>query len=100
MPYVLKTYDYEASSTTELVVDTLIDLVVLVIFTYYLQKLLACIPFIFAPLNKKYISSFKGEVSTGIGIGSGIILYTSLFTIKDKLKEIDVRIKANLNKLI
>lgn len=99
MPFVFKTYDFKKASFMELLVDIIIDIVVLVLFGYYLNKLLACIPFIFSPLNKKYIHSFKGEVGTGIGIGYYIIIYTSLSTIKEKLKELDIRIKSILRRM-
>ena len=59
-----------------------------------------CIPFVFAPLNKKYIPSLKDEVSTGVNLGFGLILYTSLATISEKLKALDIKIKNNLDKLI
>lgn len=100
MPYVFKTYDFEKASMAELFSDILIDLVVLVIFLYYLKKALSCFPFILSSLNKQYIPSMKGEVAIGIGFGSGIILYTSLKTIKDKLKALDGKIEKQLTSLV
>jgi len=100
MPYLFKSYDFEEASSAELLIDIIIDLVFLVSFIYYLKKLLMCIPFVFAPLNKKYIPSLKDEVSTGVNLGFGLILYTSLATISEKLKALDIKIKNNLDKLI
>ena len=93
MPYIFKKYDYEKASVWELFRDILVDLAALAIFIYYLRKILACVPFIFSSLNKNYKPSMKGEVLTGIGIGSGIILYTSLHTINDKIKALNSKIK-------
>jgi hypothetical protein len=93
MPYIFKNYDYEKASIGKLLLDIIIDLSFLCVFLYYLKKLLSCIPFVLAPLNKKYKASMKGEVLVGIGLGTGIILYTSLFTIKDKLKVLDEKLK-------
>lgn len=93
MPYIFKTYDYEKVDKWTLLKDILVDLTFLSIFLYYLKKTLNCIPFIFSSLNKKYIPSMKGEIITGVGLGSGIILYTSLHTIKDKISVFDSKIK-------
>lgn len=86
IPYVFKTYDYDKTNITILFIDICIDLIILVVYLYYLRKFLLIIPFIFAPLNKNYKPSMKGEVTVGVALGSGIILYKSLYTIDGKLK--------------
>ena len=99
LPYVFKTYDNDndKESNTNLIKDIFIDLFVLVIFIYYLKKILSCIPFIIAPLNKYYKPSMKGEVYIGIGLGSSLVLYISLYdSINSKLKVLNKRV----NKLI
>ena len=93
MPYIFKNYDYEKASIGKLLLDIIIDLSFLCVFLYYLKKLLSCIPFVLSRANKAYKSSMKGEVMVGIGLGTGIILYTSLFTVKDKLKVLDEKLK-------
>lgn len=93
LPYVFKTYDNDETSNIMLIKDIFIDLILLVIFTYYLKKLLSCIPFILAPLNKNYKPSFKGEIYIGIGLGSSLVLYNSLYgSIKSKLLLFNKRI--------
>ena len=94
VPYVFKTYDYSEVSGYELLKDIIIDLTILVVYIYYLKKCLSCIPsiMIFLP-SGEYISNKKNEAYMGVGLGTGIIIYTSLPTIKDKLKELDIRIK-------
>ena len=100
IPYVFKTYENDKESNITLIKDIFIDLMILVIFIYYLKKLLSCIPFIFAPLNKNYKPSFKGEIYVGIGIGSSIVLYNSLYnTIKSKLKVLNKRVNKVIDKL-
>jgi len=89
--FVFKTYDYKKAPILELFIDTLIDLFVLVIYIYYLKKLLSCIPSLPGYFSKKYVSNKKSEVNIGIGLGTGIIIYTALPSIKDKLKEIHDR---------
>ena len=97
LPYVFKTYDNDKESNIILIKDIFIDLLVLVIFIYYLKKILSCIPFIIAPLNKYYKPSMKGEVYIGIGLGSSLVLYNSLYdSISSKLKVLNKRV----NKLI
>mgnify|MGYP003682409577 FL=1 len=93
LPFIFKKYDYEKAPMGKLLIDIVIDLTFLCVFLYYLKKLLTCIPFVLAPLNNKYNPSMKGEVMVGIGLGTGIILYTSLYTIKDKLKVFDEKFK-------
>ena len=78
VPYIFKTYDYEKANITELFIDIAIDLVILVIYIYYLNKVIKCIPFIFYGLNKNYVPSMKGENIVGIGLGSGLILWPAL----------------------
>ena len=93
MPYIFKTYDYEDVSISKLLIDLLIDIVVFVIILYYIKKALHYIPFIFAPLNKKYKPSLKGEVDRGIELGNGLILFTALSTITDKIEALNKKIK-------
>lgn len=97
MPYIFKKYDYEKVDKWTLLKDILIDLAFFSIFLYYLNKTLKCIPFILSSLNKKYIPSMKGEMITGVGIGSGIVLYTSLPTIKDKINAFNSKIINDYN---
>lgn len=97
IPFIFKTYDYSEVSEYELLKDIIIDLSVLAVYLYYLHKFLSCIPSITKLLSNEYISNKKNEVSIGIGLGSGIILYTSLATVKDKLKEFDLRFKQRLD---
>jgi len=99
-PYVFKTYDNDKESTFRLIKDITIDSLVLVVFIYYLKKILNCIPFIFAPLNKKYKPSMKGEVYIGIGLGTAFPLYISLYdSIKSKLKVLNKRLDKIIDKL-
>ena len=93
VPYIFKTYDYEEVSIPKLLIDLLIDIVIFVIILYYIKKALHYIPFIFAPLNKKYKPSLKGEVDRGIQLGSGLILFTALSTIKNKIEALNKKIK-------
>ena len=95
--FIFKKYDFEKANILKLFIDIIIDLIFLVLLMYYLKKLLNCIPFVFASLNKKYKPSMKDEVNIGIGIGSGIILYVSLETIKLKLKVLDKKLKSYIN---
>tara|TARA_B100000902_G_C27097183_1_gene806881 strand:- start:17 stop:448 length:432 start_codon:yes stop_codon:yes gene_type:complete len=91
--YIFKTYDNNETSNLGLIKDIFIDLMVLVVFIYYLKKILNCFPFIFAPLNNKYKPSMKGEVYVGIGLGSSLVLYNSLYdSIKSKLKILNERL--------
>jgi len=100
IPYVFKTYENDEESNITLIKDIFIDLMVLVIFIYYLKKLLSCIPFIFAPLNKNYKPSMKDEVYVGIGLGSSLVLYDSLYySIKSKLKVLNKRVNKVIDKL-
>ena len=100
MPYFFVTYDYEKEDIYTLFKDILLDITAIVIILYYVKKILRCIPFIFAPLNKKYKPSMKGEVDVGIVVGMGLVLYTSLITIKDKIKAFDVKIKEKMDNFI
>jgi hypothetical protein len=80
-----------------LIKDILIDLLILVLFIYYLKKILSCIPFIFAPLNNKYKPSMKDEIYIGLGLGSAAPLYSSLYlSVKNKMEIIIERIKKHL----
>tara|TARA_A100001015_G_scaffold24226_2_gene27359 strand:+ start:76 stop:513 length:438 start_codon:yes stop_codon:yes gene_type:complete len=93
MPYVFKTYDYNKTSIIKLSIDIFIDLIILVIYLYYLRKFLLIIPFIFAPLNKNYKPSMKDEVTIGVSLGSGLILYKSLNTIDGKLRALNKKFR-------
>lgn len=93
IPGIFKKYDYEKVDIYDLLKDVIIDISILSIYLYYLRKLLACIPSLPQYLNKNYISNKKGEVIVGVTLGTGIIIYTSLSTIKDKLKALDIKIK-------
>ena len=99
-PYAFKDYDYEKQDIKFLLKDIIIDLIILTIFLYYLKKSLACIPFIFGGLNKKYKSSMKGEVTVGIILGTGIILYISLTSITGKLKVFNSKLKLYIDNLL
>lgn len=99
-PYIFKHYDYKKSEMSYLLKDIIIDLSILTVFLYYLKKSLACLPFIFGSLNKKYIPSMKGEVTVGIILGTGIILYKSLYTITDKLRAFNDKLKENIDNLL
>ena len=91
---------YEVDNIT-LIKEILFDLLILVLFIYYLKKILGCIPFIFAPLNKKYKPSIKGEIYIGIGLGSAAPLYSSLyFSIKNKMEILNERIKKDIISII
>ncbi len=98
-PFAFKKYKYSEFSTFELLKDIIIDLSILAIYLYYLKKLLACIPFILNPLVPKYKSNMKNEISTGIILGLWIVIYTALPTIKDKIKELDVKIKKYIDSI-
>jgi len=98
--FIFKKYDYEKKDTYLLIKDIIIDVAILTIYLYYLKKLLSCIPFILNPLVPKYKSGMKNEITTGIILGSGIILYTSLTTIKEKLKELNIRVKKYVDSII
>jgi hypothetical protein len=93
LPYVFKKYDNDEASNIVLIKDIFIDLILLALFIYYLKKMLSCIPFILAPLNKNYKPSFKGEIYIGLGLGSSLVLYNSLYSsIKSKLLLFNKRI--------
>jgi hypothetical protein len=93
-PHFFKSYDYENTNIVQLFMDILIDLVALVIYLYYLHKILKCIPFIFNELNKNYVPSMKGENIVGIGLGSAIILYPFLkHPLSDKVESLISKIK-------
>ena len=97
---IFKIYEKKEESEIDnstLIKDILIDILVLVLFMYYLKKILSCIPFIFAPLNNKYKPSMKGEIYIGLGLGSAAPLYSSLYlSVKNKMEIIIERIKKNL----
>ena len=99
-PFAFQQYKYSGSSAFELLKDIIIDLSILAIYIYYLKKLLSCIPFILNPLVPKYKSDMKNEISTGIILGLWIIIYTALPTIKDKIKELDTRVKKYINSIV
>lgn len=99
-PYAFKKYKYSEFSAFELLKDIIIDLSILAIYLYYLKKLLSCVPSLPVLFSKKYISNKKNEVNIGIALGTGIIIYTSLSTIKDKLKELDIKIKKYIDSII
>ena len=63
----------------------------MIVYLYYLKKFLSCIPSLPGFFSKKYVSNKKSEVTIGISLGTGIIIYTALHSIKDKLKEIHDR---------
>lgn len=94
LSFIFKTYDYEKEESYNLLKDILIDLIFLSIYLYYLKKTLHCIPFIFKSFSSKYKSSKKNEINIGITLGTGIVLYTSLNTIKQKIDVLDKRIKS------
>ena len=100
VPFVFKHYDYEKTEISYLLKDIIIDLSIIAVYLYYLKKTLGCIPFIFGNLNKKYISSMKGEVMIGIGLGSGFIFYKSLYTIDGKLKVFNDKLKKYIDSFI
>lgn len=99
-PINFKIYEKKEESKIDnstLIKDILIDILVLVLFMYYLKKILSCIPFIFASLNNKYKPSMKGEIYIGLGLGSAAPLYSSLYlSVKNKMEIIIERIKKNL----
>lgn len=98
-PVNFKIYEKKEESEIDnsiLIKDILIDILVLVLFMYYLKKILSCIPFIFAPLNNKYKPSMKGEIYIGLGLGSAAPLYSSLYlSVKNKMEIIIERIKKH-----
>jgi len=51
----------------------LMDIIIIIITTYYLKKLTYVIPFIFAPLDTKYKPGLKSENLVGFTIGLGFI---------------------------
>ena len=95
--FIFKKYDYEKEDTYLLIKDIIIDVSILTIYIYYLKKILSCVPFVLNPLVPKYKSGMKNEIATGIILGSGIILYTSLTTIKEKLKVLNIRVKKYID---
>lgn len=100
LPYVFKKYDNDEESNIVLIKDIFIDLISLSLFIYYLKKILSCIPFIFASLNKDYKPSMKGEVYIGIGLGSSLVLYNSLYSsIESKLLLFNKRIDKFIDNL-
>jgi hypothetical protein len=102
LPYVFKKYDNDNDEESNIVLikDIFIDLIFLSLFIYYLKKILSCIPFIFAPLNKDYKPSMKGEVYIGIGLGSSLVLYNSLYSsIESKLLLFNKRIDKFIDNL-
>tara|TARA_B100000161_G_C33375431_1_gene335363 strand:+ start:177 stop:620 length:444 start_codon:yes stop_codon:yes gene_type:complete len=96
---VFKKYDYSKVSFQELLKDVIIDISILAVYLYYLKKLLSCIPSLLVHLDKDYVSNKKNEVTIGISLGTGIIIYTSLPTVKDKLKELDIKMKKYINQV-
>jgi len=99
-PYIFKHYDYEKHGIGYLLKDIIVDLSILTIFIYYLKKFLSCIPFIFSSLNKKYKPSMKDEVTVGIVLGTGIILYKSLTSITHKLKPFNIKLKEYIDNIL
>tara|TARA_B100000963_G_C22115792_1_gene446863 strand:+ start:44 stop:487 length:444 start_codon:yes stop_codon:yes gene_type:complete len=104
LSFNFKIYENEKKDGVDnitLIKEILFDLLILVLFIYYLKKILGCIPFIFAPLNKKYKPSIKGEIYIGIGLGSAAPLYSSLyFSIKNKMEILNERIKKDIISII
>jgi hypothetical protein len=100
MPYIFKSYDYDKVSISKIFVDICKDIFSLIIVSYYTKKLLKVIPFIFASLNKNYIPSKKGEINLGITLGMGLVFYTSLHTLSDKIKNLNKRIQMLMSKLL
>jgi len=99
-PFAFKEYKYSEVSAFELCKDIIIDLSILSIYLYYLKKVLSCMPFILNSLFSKYKSNMKNETSTGIILGVGLVLYTALPTIKDKINELDTRVKKYIDSIL
>ena len=59
-------------SKSKIVLEVLFNLFMVVVFIYYIQKIIALFPFIFGNI-KGYIPSKKNESLIGITIGMGLI---------------------------
>ena len=71
-------------SNIELITKILLQVILIVIFSYYIQKIVILIPFLF-PLTKGYIPSMKNESIIGISLAMSMIYVSIQTNFKNKL---------------
>jgi hypothetical protein len=71
-------------SNIELITKILLQIILIVIFSYYIQKIVILIPFLF-PLTKGYIPSMKNESIIGISLAMSMIYVSIQTNFKNKL---------------
>lgn len=96
VPHLFKNYDYDDVPFYIIFLDILKDIVSLVVVSYYTTKLLKTIPFVLASVPG-YVPSKKGEVDRGVILGTGLVFYTALHTLSDKIRVLNKRITTMLN---
>jgi hypothetical protein len=89
----LSDYDLKELSDLKLIGLIMLELMILVIVTYYIKKVVLCFPFLFGFLYKNYIPSKNDEATVGYIVGTSIILRITIDKLVDKIKEIDLRFK-------
>lgn len=92
IPFVEETYVTEeypqvdgGNNNPILYLHVLYDLFLVAVSTYYLRKLAQLVPFVFAPLNKEYVPNKKGEGTTGLIVGLGMIYMRGLSNFQKRL---------------
>ena len=97
MPFVFKTYNYKEFPIHVLLQDIIIDIIVFVIVLFYIRKLLNKIPFVFSVFNKKYVPGINPSVKNGIEMVMGFVVFTTMDTLLNKLKVLDIKVKQLTN---
>tara|TARA_B110000967_G_C18892005_1_gene568050 strand:+ start:1358 stop:1810 length:453 start_codon:yes stop_codon:yes gene_type:complete len=95
MPYVFKTYDYDAAPMRTLLIDLVIDLSIFVVFFYYIRKLAISIPFLFA--GKNYTPNLKNEAGIGVEMGVFIIIFIATKTLAGKLEALNDKVQKHFS---
>ena len=67
-----------------MITKILLQIILIVIFSYYIQKIVILIPFLF-PLTKGYIPSMKNESIIGISLAMSMIYVSIQTNFKNKL---------------
>ena len=80
----IKTETIDTISNVELVSKILLQILLIVIISYYIQKIVILIPFLF-PLTKNYIPSMKNESIIGISLAMTMIYMSIQTNFRNKL---------------
>jgi hypothetical protein len=97
IPFLFKTYNYEDFPIYVILEDIITDTAFFVIVLYFIRKLLHKIPFVFARYNKKYVSGIDAPVKNAIDMIMGLVVFTTMDTLLNKLKVLDIKVKQLTN---